>query len=87
MLNTFAEIAIHPMNRRKEPTRPFNIRLPIAVFEALEAAATEQDRSVNYLIVKCVEQCYPASTTETAYPEGGKPGALVREKTDTDPTP
>lgn len=42
----------------KYVTRSFNI--PADLLERMEKAAVEQDRKVNYLVRKCLEQCYPA---------------------------
>jgi hypothetical protein len=67
--NTIDYIVEVPMNRKKPPTRPFNIRIPLDLLERMESAAHAEDRSVNYLAIRCLEQCYPEKKTTTDRPD------------------
>jgi hypothetical protein len=49
--------------------RMFPIRLPITLYNRLVEIAESQDRSVSYIIRKCVEQCYPEQKTTTDRPD------------------
>lgn len=53
------------MSKTKSRTSNRSYRIPVELLERVEADAERRDRSVNYLVVKCLEKCYPSQTSET----------------------